>query len=209
MPGSLRVAVLILAGGAGRRFSSQPGAKLLADLDGQPLLSHVLETARAFGPAATVVVLGHGAAEVEGALRWHDELRVRNRAPERGLASSIQAGMLALEALPAPLDGAFIVLGDQPGLRSDVIEALADAAEARVDRRRLIVVPRYASDAGPRNPVLILRAGWPLVDGLAGDHGLAPIIEARPDLVLDVPVDGSMPDVDEPADLERLRRIEL
>ena len=163
---------------------------------------------RAFGPAVTVVVLGHGVGEIERAIAWRGEIRVVNRAPERGLASSIQAGMRALEGLPEPLDGAFIVLGDQPGLRSEVMEALAEAAEGRADRRRGVIAPRYAAEAGPRNPVLLLRRGWPLVDGLAGDHGLAPLIEARPDLVLDVPVDGSMPDVDEPADLERLRLAE-
>jgi CTP:molybdopterin cytidylyltransferase MocA len=131
-----------------------------------------------------------------------------NRAPERGLASSIQAGVRALEVLPEPLDGAFIVLGDQPGLRREVMETLTLAAGGRTDGRRLVIVPRYAADAGPRNPVLVLRSGWSLVDALAGDHGLASLIEARPDLVLDVPVAGSMPDVDEPADLERLRRAE-
>jgi molybdenum cofactor cytidylyltransferase len=203
-----RVAALILAAGAGRRFSPRLGGKLLADLDGRPLLWHVMETVRAFGPAATVVVLGHGASEVERAIAWRAEIRVVNRAPERGLASSIQAGVRALEVLPEPLDGAFIVLGDQPGLRREVMETLTLAAGGRTDARRLVIVPRYAADAGPRNPVLVLRSGWSLVDALAGDHGLAPLIEARPDLVLDVPVAGSMPDVDEPADLERLRRAE-
>jgi molybdenum cofactor cytidylyltransferase len=199
-----RLAAIILAAGAGRRFSARPGAKLLADVDGRPLLAHVLEAVRAFGPAATVVVLGHGADDVERAMAWEHELRVINRAPDRGLASSIQVGIHALEAMPGALDGAFIVLGDQPHLRTDVLEALARAARDRVDRRRVLIVPRYAAEAGPRNPVLILRPAWPLADGLAGDHGLASLIEAQPDLVLDVPVAGGMPDVDEPADLERL-----
>jgi CTP:molybdopterin cytidylyltransferase MocA len=43
------------------------------------------------------------------------------------------------------------------------------------------------------------------VDDLEGDEGLAPLIDQRPDAVLDVPVPGEMPDVDTTADLARLR----
>jgi molybdenum cofactor cytidylyltransferase len=204
MQAGARLAAIILAAGAGRRFSGRPGAKLLADLDGRPLLAHVVETVRRYRPTATVLVLGHGAADIERAVGWQDELRVVNRAPDRGLASSIQVGIHALEAMPGAFDGAFIVLGDQPRLRADVLDTLECAARDRTVRRRLLIVPRYTAEAGPRNPVLILRPAWSLADDLAGDHGLAPLIDGRPDLVLQVPVAGSMPDVDEPADLERL-----
>jgi molybdenum cofactor cytidylyltransferase len=210
---------VVLAAGAGSRFSATPGAKLLSDLDSLPLLAHVLVAVRAFGPDETVVVLGHGADAIETALDsaigWAGETRIRNPDPGRGLASSLRLGMAALRGSTHALDGAFVVLGDQPRLRVAVMRALADVAAARQSDREDFIVPRYrrrrppspgaAGPDEPRNPVLILRPGWTLVDALEGDRGLAGTILARPDRVLEVAVDGDMPDVDEPADLLALR----
>ena len=213
----LTLAAVVLAAGAGTRFSDRPGAKLLAEIDGEPVLARVLGQVRAFGPAATVVVLGHGAEEIERTLAWGDEIRVRNHAPERGLASSLQVGIDALRALPDAFDGAFIVLGDQPRLTAQTMRTLeaaataataatataAAAATAARPADRPVVVPRYDAP-GPRNPVLLLRPAWTWVDELEGDHGLGPLIARRPDSVLEVRVRGAMPDVDTPNDLARL-----
>lgn len=203
-----RIAVLVLAAGAGSRFSGQPGAKLLADLDGRPILGHVLAAVRTAQPVATVVVLGHGAETIERVVEWGSEIRVINTTPERGLASSLQVGMRMLSGLPVPIDATFIVLGDQPHLRADSMQALADAA-ATDEAHRPLVVPRYLDEPGPRNPALLMREAWGWIDGLEGDRGLSALMDARPDLVLEVPVGGSMPDVDEPADLSHLRTSDL
>jgi len=64
-------------------------------------------------------------------------------------------------------------------------------------------VPRYA-EGGGANPALLLRAAWPLVDELSGDTGMARLIRDRPDLVRELPVPGSNPDVDTPDDLAAL-----
>ena len=197
---SLRLAVLVLAAGAGTRFSDEPGAKLLAQIDGRPMLARVLDEVRAYRPSVTVVVLGHGADRIEAALDWHDEIRVRNHEPDRGLSSSLQIGIDALRALPEPLDGAFIVLGDQPALRADVMRALEGAAARARPVDGPVVTPRYEA-SGARNPVLLLRPAWTWVDELEGDRGLGPLIEARPDQVLQVRVAGDMPDVDRPLDV--------
>ena len=202
----LRLAVVILAAGAGQRFSTQLGAKLLAPIDGEPLLARVLRQVRVFPAAATVVVLGYGADAVEDGLSWSDEIRVRNHQPERGLSSSLQVGLDALRALPDQFDGAFIVLGDQPRLQPAVMQALASAASVGRPADRSIVVPRYETP-GPRNPVLLLRPAWALVDQLRGDTGLGPVIAAAPDSVLEVAVSGTMPDVDTPDDLVRIEHV--
>jgi molybdenum cofactor cytidylyltransferase len=205
----LRLAALVLAGGAGTRFSDTPGAKLLADVDGEPMLARVLGSVRAFGPVATVVVLGSGADAVELAIDWQDEMRVRNHAPERGLASSLHVGIDMLRALPFDAEGVFIVLGDQPLLSAAVMGSLAAAAvgEGAGDRatERPLIAPRYTEEPGPRNPVLALRPAWHLLDGLTGDHGLSQLMVEQPQLVLDVPVAGRMPDIDKPEDLSAVR----
>lgn len=203
----LRLSALVLAAGAGSRFGPEPGAKLLTDVHGEPLLARVLEAVREFGPVSTVVVLGHGADALERALDWRDEIRVRNHAPERGLASSLQVGIDALLALPGSFDGAFIVLGDQPLLRAEVMRALESAAARARPGDRPVVIPRYKHD-GARNPVLLLRPAWSWVEELTGNRGLLPLIVRNPDQVLEVLVPGLMPDVDEPSDLERLRALD-
>lgn len=199
----LDLAALVLAAGAGSRFGGVPGEKLRAPIGGQPMLQRVLDGVRAYGPVSTVVVLGHGAHQIERAVAWADEIRVRNHAPERGLASSLQVGIDALRALPDASDGAFIVLGDQPRLRAATMRALEAAAASARPADRPVVVPRY-EQPGPRNPVLLLRPAWSWVDGLEGDEGLGPLIAQRPELVLEVAVEGEMPDVDTPDDLAGL-----
>lgn len=203
---ALSLAAVVLAAGSGSRFADEPGAKLTALLEGKPLLAHVLEATRAANPAVTVVVLGQGAHTVEARIDWATELRVINHAPERGLASSLQVGIDTLRAMPDPFDGAFIVLGDQPRLRPETMRALARAAATARPADRPVVVPTYTRDPGPRNPVLLLRPAWSWVDELTGDDGLASLIKARPDQILEVPVEGAMPDIDFPDDLERLGR---
>lgn len=190
----LRPGAVVLAAGSARRFGA---VKLIAPLDGRPLLQHVLDALAAAGIPDVVVVLGRSADEVERAIAWRGESRVVNPEPERGLARSLKVG---LGALGGAVDAAFIVLGDQPRIRPDVLGRLAEEAR-RSDRP--IVVPAYAGGGGS-NPVLVRRSAWPLAEALEGDRGLGQVIAGRPDLVLSVVVDGRNDDVDTPEDLARL-----
>lgn len=199
----LNLGVVVLAAGAGSRFGGEAGGKLLAPLRGRAVLAHVLAAVDEFGSPQTVVVVGDGAERIEAGIDWSDQRRVRNPNPELGLASSLRIGLAELEQ-GDPLDGAFIVLGDQPWLRADVMRRLADAASNARPADRLFVVPRYEAEPGPRNPVLLLRPAWPQAIELKGDRGMGELIEANQDQVLEVSVAGEMPDVDTPADIERL-----
>jgi CTP:molybdopterin cytidylyltransferase MocA/SAM-dependent methyltransferase len=198
-----RIAAVVLAAGAGSRFG---GGKLLAQLDGRPILAHVLDAVRAVDPADTVVVLGRDAQDVEAAVAWAGERRVVNPAPEEGLASSLQIGFAALardrsDSLDAePLDGAFVVLGDQPLVDPAVFRALA---RAQVRAGVAFVAPRYVGGGGA-NPILVLPPGWKWIDQARGDRGLGPILAEHPELVAEVELGGTNPDVDTPADLAEL-----
>ena len=121
---------------------------------------------------------------------------MRNPEPARGLSSSLQVGIGELDDA---VEGALIVLGDQPRLPARAVRALLDAG---VTDERPIVVPVYDGDLG-RNPVLVGRAAFALVAEATGDRGLGPLIEAHPELVREIPirVEGGNPDVDTRADL--------
>ncbi len=193
-----RIGAVVLAAGTGSRFG---GGKLLAPLDGRPILDHVLAAVRAADPAETVVVLGRDAGAIEAAVAWTDERRVVNPEPENGLSSSLRLGFEALDGLTdGTLDGAFVVLGDQPLVDPAVFRALA---QAQVRAGVGFVAPRYVGGGGA-NPVLVLRAGWPWIARALGDRGLGPILTDHPELVAEVELGGTNPDVDTPADLAEL-----
>jgi CTP:molybdopterin cytidylyltransferase MocA len=192
----VRVAAIVLAAGAASRFGSP---KALADLDGRPLLEHVLDAVRSAGIDDTVVVLGHAAQEIEDGIDWLSERRVRNPDP-RQLSGSLQIGLAAVAEFEPPVHAVLIALGDQPRTRPEVIRALISAARSA---DRSVVVPAYA-EGGGANPVLLKAEAFGLVDEASGDRGLGPIIDSDPDLVLEVPVGGSNPDIDRPSDLVEL-----
>jgi CTP:molybdopterin cytidylyltransferase MocA/SAM-dependent methyltransferase len=194
------IAAVVLAAGAGSRFG---GGKLLAPLDGRPILQHVLDRLAAAGIDSVVVVLGEDAPAVEAAIDWRDERRVRNPDPGRGLSSSLQVGIGALEP---SVETTLIVLGDQPLLPARAIRAVLDV---EADPSRPVVVPVYGDDDG-RNPVRLDRAAFPLVDAAIGDRGLGPVLAAHPELVREIPVriERGNPDVDTPADLVALLEAE-
>jgi CTP:molybdopterin cytidylyltransferase MocA/SAM-dependent methyltransferase len=187
------VAAVVLAAGAGSRFG---GGKLLASLEGRPILQHVLDRLAEAGFDDVIVVLGDDAGTVESAIDWRRERRVRNPEPGRGLSSSLRIG---IEALDGAVDGALIVLGDQPLVPLAAIRAVLDAAP---DPARPIVVPVYPDDRG-RNPVLVGREAFGRVAEATGDRGLGPLITAHPELVREVPLDApeGNPDIDTRADL--------
>jgi molybdenum cofactor cytidylyltransferase len=190
---------LVLAAGASRRFGSP---KLIAPLDGRPLLQHALDSLAAAGLRDVVVVLGDEAPSIETAIAWRDERRVVNPRPGDGLASSLRVGLDAAVEVPEAT-AVLVVLGDQPAIRGDVIAAVVDAADDPALAALPFVRARYADDPAP-NPVLVRRSAWALAAGLDGDRGLGPLLAARPDLVAEVEVAGANPDVDTPADLALL-----
>ena len=193
----MNVGGLVLAAGSSSRFGSP---KALAELDGRPLLQHVLDAAAAAQLVPVVVVLGVSAPAIERRIRWRTERRIRNPDPARGLSSSLQVGLTDLAAM-APRADAVVLLGDQPRTSAAVIRALVAAADRT---HSPIVAPRYTAGGGS-NPVFIRHDAFRLAREAESDRGLGPILTARPELVTWIDVEGSNPDVDTPEDLLALQ----
>ena len=136
----LTTTAVVLAAGAGSRFG---GGKLLASLEGRPVLQHVLDRVAEAGIGDVVVVLGDDAdRRSRKRSTGGRERRVRNPDPARGLSSSVRVGM---DALGDGCRGALIVLGDQPIVSAETIRALLDAPPTGA---RPIVVPVMPGTAG-------------------------------------------------------------
>lgn len=196
----LTVCGLVLAAGRGRRFG---GGKLLAHLEGRPVLAHVLATSRLAiesGLLGSVsVVVPAGDAALEEIVISQGATPVPQPDPAAGLASSLRLGLDALERAAAAL----VFLADQPRVGLDAIQAVLAAGAHDPDH---VVRPRYAADAaGPGHPVLIPARYWPLIAGTEGDRGFGPLLGGAVP-VLEVQVAGANPDMDTPDDLRALRQ---
>lgn len=186
----ITTAGLVLAAGSGSRFG---GRKLLALIDGKPMLQHVLDLCADVSLSPVAVVLGGDADELEAACTWRSEIRARNPAPRGGLSRSVRIGLAALEQSEA--DRVVMLLGDQPFLTVGQLNAVLTEPAP-------IVVPRYAGVPG--NPVVLNQIVWPLAASLVGDRGFSQLLAAHPDLVRYVDVPGTNPDIDYRDDLSRV-----
>jgi len=188
-----KVAALILAGGLSSRFGD--GHKLLADLDGKPVLRHVVEHVKASSVSPVLLVTGHRADEVRSAA-GPDVNTVHNPSYVEGLASSLRAG---LNALPSGLDGVLVCLGDMPDVSPATFEALISAFNPT--EGRAICVPVVGGKRG--NPTLWGLQFLPDLMRLEGDSGARSLFGPHAEWVCEVPVDdpGILHDYDTPAAL--------
>ncbi len=196
---------LFLAAGEGRRFG---GGKLLRPHRGRPLVAYALDTLAETRHRGLIVGGIAVIPDRNTALRQlaRDRgLRVApNRDPGLGLSHSLRMGLDAMQQFaldPAP-DAALVLLGDQPRVPIDAIEQVVAAWRSG---KGPVVRPSYRDDEGrPGHPVILDKSIWSLTDALSGDTGLGPLLEARPEMVTTVAVNGTNPDIDTPEDLARL-----
>lgn len=193
---------MVLAAGRSRRFGG--AAKLHALFRGRPLLAHSLATVAA---ARERGIVRHGwvvvAADDPAAAALAAEARLEsvcNDDPEEGLSASLRLGLGAVtRSRGGDIGAALILLGDQPLVRVETLEALAGGWRSG---RGLVVRPRYREEGGtPGHPVLLDRSLWHLADAARGDAGLGALL---PEATL-IEVPGANPDVDTPADLHTLK----
>ena len=188
----MTVGGLVLAAGGSTRFGAP---KQLADLEGRPLLEHVLIAMSEAPLDRLAVVLGSHAAEVRERVPLHSAEPVVCDQWEEGLGASLRAGAAALEGC----DAIVVALGDQPRLAP---EAIARVVEGR-DGNALAVRATYGGVPG--HPILLERALFARLRELRGDQGARALLDDVE--VRDVPCDGlgGPDDVDTPAELAALR----
>jgi len=185
------ISAVVLAAGSSTRFGR---TKQIVEHRGKPLAQHAVDAAVGAGVDEIVVVLGHDAGAVLAALALPSTARhVTNERHAQGQSTSLAVG---LSATSADCEGAVVLLADQPGVAPEEVRALVDAF--RASRQRIV---RLLYRDGP-GPALLSREIFPEATHLSGDTGARALIEAHPDWVEEVRVDGDVPpDVDEPDDL--------
>jgi molybdenum cofactor cytidylyltransferase len=195
-PNGSAVVAVVLAAGHGERFGA---TKQLAEVDGLPLVGHVVATAHAAGVGRVLVVVGHeGDAVATAAARGGDLEVVDNPDHADGQSTSLRAGILAASRHP-DAEVAVVLLADQPGITADVVRTVAAAVLQGPEAARA----SYAD--GPGHPVAFARRVWPRLTEVTGDAGARHLLAELE--IAEVPVGGRVPgDVDTPRDLDELRR---
>jgi molybdenum cofactor cytidylyltransferase len=202
-----RIGAIVLAAGQSSRFRAGGGldaTKLVAKLDGKPIVRRVAEAALAAKARPIVVITGYARDSVQGALAGLDVGFAFNPKFASGLASSLRVG---LSAMPSDVTGALVLLGDMPWIEPRLVGALIDAFLAREDA--LAAVPLREGRRG--NPVLLGGGLFEAAMRLTGDEGARRLIGAlsASELVEVETLDtGATFDIDTPDDLAAARRFQ-
>ncbi len=193
----VRIAAIVLSAGQSSRMGA--GNKLLADIDGTPMVLRVVDAALASQASPVIVVTGHQRDAVEAALAGRDVVLAHNPDFAEGISTSLKAG---LDAVPDAADGAVICLGDMPLVSAGLLDRLIAAYNPA--EGRAIVVPTRDGKRG--NPVLWDRRFFAEMHQVAGDVGARHLIGDYAELVVEVETEDAavLTDVDTQAALDRL-----
>ena len=193
-----RIAALLLAAGSSRRMGG--ANKLLADINGEPMVRVSARNMVATGLRPLIVVTKPDLDEIQDALSGLDARFVFNPDHQEGLSTSLRAG---LAAVPAEADGVVVALADMPLVGPEVVRRLV--AGFNPVEGRAICVPVHQGQRG--NPVLFGRRFFPEMLALSGDQGAKAIIDRHAEDVAEIEAGSQaiFTDFDTPESLAALR----
>jgi molybdenum cofactor cytidylyltransferase len=186
-------AAILLAAGSSRRFGRRN--KLLATLEGRPLLEHALLAARMATDGRIIVVTGADRAKIS---RFVQSMRmpcvrlIHAARHRQGMSASLAAGLATLRPIERQF---FLFLGDAPFMAKQLPRALIKAMRPRIDAVR----PMHRGVPG--HPVLV-RTAIARQAAPKGDRGLGPLLNSARVHTIEVgPL--SVNDIDTPAALRK------
>jgi molybdenum cofactor cytidylyltransferase len=183
---------ILLAAGAAERFGTD---KLLAELDGRPLIDH---SAAALASCDRVVaIVRDDDTALQQVLNGLGIAWTVNPVSSRGIGRSIACAVMA----NAASDGWVILPADMPRVKPDTTASLVATLRAG----RLLAAPVCRGRRG--HPVAFGAAFYDDLIQLDGDSGGRAILEQHADklTLIDTDDDGVLTDVDTPADLASLQ----
>ena len=186
---------VVLAAGTSSRLGRP---KQLLELEGRPLLQHVVEAAAASGLDEVIVVLGYESERIASALTLPPGTRVVvNRDYEAGQSTSQRAGQGTEDP---EAKAAAILLGDQPRLTPPAISKVLDAFRASE-----ATIVRALWQGTPGHPVVLARSEWDSIKNLKGDTGARDLVATSARVEVVEMGEPPLEDVDTREQYERLR----
>jgi molybdenum cofactor cytidylyltransferase len=197
---SHKIEGIILAAGLSTRMGMP---KLTIEIEGIPIIRHVVRAALESELHRVILVHGPVDTRVKEALGSLDnDPRLHfavNPHPQAGMSSSMLKG---LESLDHEAAGVMILLGDQPGITGNIINALLAAF---LNERTKIVVSLVM---GRRTtPVIFPGTLFPELMEETGDIGGRNVLKRHADLVVELEMGQEYDDMDldTPEDLDKMR----
>ncbi len=187
-------ALVLLAAGASRRMGRP---KQLLPVAGRPLVRLVAEQALAAPVTPVIVVLGAHAAQIGSSLAGLPVQIVVHDQWERGMGSSLRAGVEAVLAAKPETKAVIVALADQPGCSADHFSRLIETHQAT---GRTIVASATEEGVGP--PVLFAAHWFHRLRQLEGAVGARELLREQRAATATVPLETAA-DLDTPADYAR------
>ena len=193
-------AAIILAAGSSSRMGGGRH-KLLLPLRNRPVLAHVLDAALASQARPVVLVLGHQSEQVREHIATqaaHSHLRIiENTNYLQGMSTSMRLGIQTLQSYGymnsshSEIDSALVLLGDQPLITAQDIDALI--AAHRTSGKR-VVASTYEGKRG--NPILFDASLFPELLEVTGDEGGRSVLERHRDEIATVEMGNPLANID-------------
>jgi molybdenum cofactor cytidylyltransferase len=194
---SVSIPAIVLAAGASQRLG-QP--KQLLEYRGEFLIERAIRLANEAGAAPVIAVLGAHFEIIGASIALNDVILSINDQWEKGIASSIHAGLKTLDTIAKSASGVLILSCDQPRLTAPHFRALLEAFIAQ--SQLCIVASAYAGVHGV--PAVFPRSVFPNLLALKGDKGARALLANPPCNLTALNFDGGEVDIDKPADLAQL-----
>jgi len=183
---------LVLAAGEGTRFGSQP--KLLAELDGRPLVEHAIRAQCSVPKLERVlVVLGAHAEEIERRVDFGRAQPVVFEGWREGQSASLRCGVEGLFGGHGATK-VIVTLGDQPLMTPELIARFVQEPPGA----------RAVYGGRPGHPVVLGPEHYRQIALITGDRGARDLLRGGPTVECGELGDRAR-DVDTPEDLGRIR----
>jgi len=164
------------------------------------MLEHVTDAVVKSDVEEVVIVLGFMAKKLAKTITPSKRIKVAvNKNYENGLASSIKAG---LEALNRDSSAVVFVFVDQPFVKASAINSLVNAYKETGAR---IVIPTHKGRRG--KPVLFDKSLFEEIKRISGDVGAREVVQRHEEEVKEIEVEDSsiLLDIDTPEQLKLVR----
>ena len=189
-----KMGIIVLAGGKSSRLG-QP--KQLLDIQGKPLIQHIIDIAYASALGPVILITG---AHAERLPMIPNVDIVHNPEWEEGMATSIRSAVHYVQDVYPDIDGLMILVSDQPYLDSAVFKEMA---ELQKEKGYIAVAASYKDQLG--TPVLFHRSLWAELLLLKGDVGAKKILNQIIDKIGIVPFEKGLYDIDTMEDYESFK----
>ena len=182
-----KIKKILLAAGESKRFGEKN--KLLAVINGKPIINYILDTLfEIYDPSELIVIVGHEHKIIKNLIFNKNIKILENINYKKGIGTSIALG---INNLDVEIDGVMIIPADMPYINSkDLINLEKKFMELNCVK---VVMPEHNNKIG--NPVILPRNYFNTLKSLKDDFGARSLIRKKDVITLNTEF-GTIFDID-------------